>query len=500
MIVKLFSATTIGLEAVLVTIEIDIASQGLPNFILVGLADRSLTEAKERVRAAIRNSAAEFPARKITINMAPADLPKEGSTFDLAIALSVLLASGQIKADLTKTLLIGELSLDGLLRPVVGVLPLVLLAKKLQFERVIVPSLNAKEAGLVDDIKVFGCTSLTEVCQFVSGRLTLDPQPLTKVDPLSEYYEVDFEYIYGQEQAKRALVIAAAGGHNLLMTGPPGSGKSMLAKALPSILPPLTLPELLEVSQIYSISGQLPKDQQVISVRPFRSPHHTASYVGIVGGGVKIRPGEISLAHRGVLFLDEMAEFQRQILEALRQPLEDQKITLSRSTGSCTFPAQFILLGTQNPCPCGYFNSKKGECKCTAYQISQYQKKLSGPILDRIDLSFYVPEVDLEKMSVAISAERSVQIRNRVIEARQRQYQRFKGENILVNAQMNGQHLKKYCQLSQPVRQLLLQSANKLSLSARAYYRLIKVSRTIADLEGAEDISLEHLAEALQYR
>lgn len=500
MLAKTYSGANVGLDATMVTVEVDIASQGLPTFTIVGLADRAVEEARERVRSAIKNSGADFPSRRITVNLAPADLPKEGPIYDLAIALGLLIGSGQVGVDLSDTLLIGELSLDGSLRAVSGVLPLALMAKALGLKRIFLPKDNAVEAAVID-IEAYPFKSLSEVVLFLTKQIELLPQPKTKLSlDLGVRYDYDFSQIKGQEQAKRALEIAAAGGHNVLMKGPPGAGKTLLARSFPSILPLLTLDEALEVTKIYSITGNLASNAPLVTTRPFRSPHHTASYVGLIGGGNNIKPGEISLAHRGVLFLDELPEFPRSVLEALRQPLEDRKVSISRASGSLTFPAQFMMLSTANPCPCGYLGSPKKNCSCLPGQISRYQKKISGPLLDRIDIHLDVPAVEVDKLTGDLKGEDSKTIRSRVEKARKVQSKRFNGSGVLTNSEMSNTQIKQYCRVSKEALDLLKRAIAQMNLSARAYHRVLKLSRTIADLSGAEGISEEHIAESLQYR
>ncbi len=501
MLAKVISGANVGLLSTPVTVEVDIASQGLPSFTIVGLADRAIEEAKERVRSAIKNSQADFPAKKITINLAPADLKKEGPLYDLPIALGLLLASEQLVADLSDTLILGELSLDGTLRMTHGVLPLTLLAKSLNLKRIFVPMENAQEAAVVEGIEVYPFSCLKDVFAFLVGQLEVLPHQTTVITlDEDQYLGYDFKDVKGQESAKRALEIAAAGGHNILMKGPPGSGKTLLARSFPTILPLLTKDEALEVTKLYSISGNLPPNTALITTRPFRTPHHSASSIGIIGGGNNIRPGEISLAHRGVLFTDELAEFPRHVLESLRQPLEDKVVTISRATGSLTFPAQFILVAACNPCPCGFLNSLQKQCICMPGQIIKYKKKLSGPLLDRIDIHVDVPFVDVDKLTGTTESESSKEVRGRVDKARQLQLKRLSKFNLFTNSEMGSSQIKQFCQLNEESLALLKSAIAQMHLSGRGYSRILKLARTIADLEDSENIQTHHIMESLQYR
>jgi len=503
MLAKILSGTTIGLDGVLIEVEVDVAGKGFPTFTIVGLPDKSVDEAKDRVRTAIANISFEMPDSRLTVNLAPADIPKEGSSFDLPIAIGILAATGMIKKEsLVNSLFIGELSLEGKIRGVNGIISIVLMAKKQKIKNIYLPYKNTFEASLVDNVNIFPIGDLGELVLHLNDEIKIEPLTNLNLTELNdeEIPEIDFADIKGQELAKRALLIAAAGFHNVHFTGPPGAGKTMLSRVFPTILPAMNRSEILDVTRIYSVSG-LMNDSFYIKKRPFRSPHHTTSRIGLIGGGSNPRPGEISLAHRGVLFLDEFPEFPRSVLESLRQPLEDGFVTVSRASGSVTFPCRFILLAASNPCPCGYLGHPKKRCRCLPGMIIKYKKKLSGPLIDRIDLHVDVPAVDYEKLISQNKNQTSTEIKQKVIQARQKQEKRFINSRIISNGEMSSVSVKKYCKFSVQAVDLLKQAIIKLSLSARSYFKVIKISQTIADLESAAyRIEPHHVAEALQYR
>ncbi len=502
MVVATKSATIIGLSVYEINIETDTVNS-IPQIAIIGLPDTAISEAKERLRLAIKNSGYSFPQTKVVINLAPADLKKEGSSYDLAMAVAILAKEGIIEEPESNTAFIGELSLDGSLRPVNGILPIVSGLYELGFKKVILPEENLKEASFIDNIETLGADNLSQVVNYLNGKSDLKvlKQKIEDFIDKNENFPVDFSNIKGQSVAKKALEIAAAGAHNVLMSGSPGSGKTMLSRAFMSILPPLNKQEAIELTKIYSIAGLLDRSKPLVTSRPFRSPHHSASSVGIIGGGSNPKPGEITLAHRGVLFLDEMVEFPRQTLEVLRQPLEDNIVTISRAQISIQYPANFILIGAMNPCPCGYLGDSKKQCTCSEYQINKYRSRLSGPLLDRIDIQLEVLRLnDDELLNNNQTAETSETIRKRVIEARKIQEERYKNDNILTNSELTPKLIKKYCKIDDSSKQFLKNAINKFNLSARAYDRILKISRTIADLEKAENITVSHIAAALQLR
>ncbi len=500
MLAKVTSFALIGLDSTLVDVEVDI-SRGLPSQTIVGLPDAAVRESSERVRAAIVNSGLIHPRARLTVNLAPADLRKEGPAYDLPIAVGILLASGQVSADLSDAGLIGELSLDGHVRGVTGVLPMAVAAQEHGLRTLYVPQANAAEAALVAGLEVIPVASLAGLVGHLHGYAPIAPyEHAVPDDNAPVVYPVDFRDVKGQEHVKRALEVAAAGAHNVLMTGPPGAGKTLMARAVPSILPPMTFEEAITVTKIYSVAGQLPPGTALIRQRPFRAPHHTISFAGLVGGGKVPGPGEISLAHRGVLFLDELPEFGTRLLEMLRQPLEDKRLTIARSAGSVSFPCNFMLIGAMNPCPCGWYGDPVHECTCTMSMIGRYQKRISGPLLDRIDIHIEVPRIEYEKLSDERPGEPSAAIRARVEAARERQRKRFEGTRLLANADMGPAEVREYCRVGEEGQSLLRAAMKQLHLSARAYHRILKLARTIADLEGSDEIQTVHLAEAIQYR
>lgn len=499
---KVFSGATLGLDGVLVEIEADVLTRGLHQFNVVGLPDAAVKEARDRVSAAIKNTDFRPPhmSGRVTINLAPADLPKSSSTYDLGMALAFLSATKQIGFHPEGKFFLGELALDGRLRRVNGVLSLVLFAKQAGFKEVFVPKENAKEAALVPDMTILAGERLRDITDHLEGKKLLSPEPATLPEPDGDFLGNDMEHVRGQEHVKRALEIAAAGGHNVLMIGPPGSGKTLLAKTIPSILPSLSFEECLEITQIFSVAGQLPRAVPLIANRPFRSPHHSASTVSLIGGGTLPKPGEISLAHRGVLFLDEFAEFPRGALESLRQPLEDGTVVVARAKGTLTFPARFMLIAAMNPCPCGHFGDPERVCGCSPYAREKYRQKVSGPILDRIDLHIEVPRLKFDALQDRRSGETSAAIRERVERARKIQRERFQGTRRFTNAELDTKLLETHCLLDKACQDVLREAVAFYKLSPRAYTRILKVARTIADLSGSATLTEDHITEALHYR
>lgn len=500
MLARVYSCAVLGLDGVVVEVEVDYTA-GMPGMTIVGLPDAAVQESRERVQAAVRNAGVAFPRKRLVVNLAPAAVRKEGPAYDLPIALGVLIYAGVLAADVANGLMVvGELSLDGSVRHTRGVLPMAATARANGFKRMIVPAVDAAEAALIPDLEIIPVKSLADLRDHLSGRTLIPAQETLEMPDVPLMVPTDFGEIKGQEHVKRALEVAAAGGHNVLMSGPPGAGKTLLARALPGILPDMSIDESLDVTRVYSVADQLPAETPLIRHRPFRSPHHTISHAGLVGGGNWPHPGEISLAHRGVLFLDELPEFGMRVLEVLRQPMEDKVVTISRAQGSLTFPASFQLIGAMNPCPCGYYGDPVKPCTCSHMVVTKYQKRISGPLLDRIDVHVEVPRVDYEKLSSDRLGESSASIRERVQAVRGRQHVRFEGTEIVCNSDMRVAEVRQFCKLDETGENLVRAAMSQMNLSARGYHRVLKLARTIADLAGSDGIQSVHLAEALQYR